>query len=142
MILWFLVVKLKLSLLKCYSCHNDVVNRYGISVAICGKWPGIWSVCGNRNPVLSSVMAYHQVCNESNMSTTIGADTVDPSGSPAFTLRFCSGGRVVLSLVFFVVFCRSLCVLVSYVKCCINVKSSEAPIVCVLNLYMYLYYHF
>jgi len=86
-------------------------------------------------------MAYHQVCNESNMCATIGADTVDPSGAPEFTLRFCSGDRVVRSLVFFVVFYRSLFVLVS-VKCCINVKSSVAPIVCVLNLYMYLYYHF
>jgi hypothetical protein len=73
-------------------------------------------------------MAYHQICNESNMSATIGADTADPSGSPEFTHRFFSGDRV-RSLVFFVVFYRFF-VLVS-VKCCINVKSSGAPMVCV-----------
>ena len=64
------------------------------------------------------------------MSATIGADTADPSGSPEFTHGFFSGDRVVRSLVFFVVFYRSLFVLVS-VKCCINVKSSGASMVCV-----------
>jgi hypothetical protein len=32
---------------------------------LCHKWPRIYSVCCNRNPVLSSFMTYNRVCSRS-----------------------------------------------------------------------------
>ena len=77
----------------------------------CHKWPRICSVGRNRNPRFSSFMTYHRVCYKSN---TTGADrgtgTAYPSGAPEFTSDF-SGIRVAHSLIFCVVFCRSLSLL-------------------------------
>ena len=40
------------------------------------KWPRIWFVCLNHNSAISSFMAYHCVCNKSNMTgATSGAGT-------------------------------------------------------------------
>ena len=45
------------------------INYQGIVLHIC-------SVCHNQNPVLFPFMAYHRVCNESNMTgATSGAGT-------------------------------------------------------------------
>ena len=65
-------------------------------------------------PVLSSFMTYHWLCIYNNtMGATSGAGTAYPSGAPEFTLWF-SGVHVTQSLVFSVVFCRSLFVLLSF----------------------------
>ena len=44
---------------------------------------------------------------------TSGASTAYPSGVPGFTPRLLVGVRVALSLVFYVIFCKSLFVLIS-----------------------------
>jgi len=72
------------------------------------KWPRICSVCRNRNSGFSSFMTYHRVCYKSK--TTVagrGTGTAYPSGAPEFIPDF-SRVRVAQSLVFCVVFCRSL----------------------------------
>jgi len=81
------------------------------------------SVCHNHNPVLSSFMTYHRVCNKSNTTgATCGSGTAYPSEAPEFTPSF-SGLRVARSLVFCVVFCRSLFALLSFFfwsLCCLS----------------------
>ena len=43
------------------------------------------SVCRNYNPVLSSFMTYHRVCNQSDMTgTACGAGSAYPSGALEF----------------------------------------------------------
>jgi hypothetical protein len=55
----------------------------------------IFSVCRNRNPVLSSFMTYHRVHSKSNSTdATYGAGTAHPSGAPEFCTCL-SGVRVV-----------------------------------------------
>jgi len=55
-----------------------------------------------------SITTYHRVCNYSNMTgATCGAGTAYPSGAAKFTAGF-SGDPVAESLVFCVLFCRSL----------------------------------
>ena len=45
-----------------------------------------YSVCRNHNPIISSFMTYHMVCNQSNKTAaTNGAGTAYPSGAPEFT---------------------------------------------------------
>ena len=71
----------------------------------------ICSVCRNHNLVLSSFVTYHQVCDKSSVTgTTCGARTAYPLRAPEFTPAF-SGVCVARSLVFCVVFRRSLFVL-------------------------------
>ena len=71
---------------------------------LCHKWLWICSFYCNHNPVLSSFMIYHWVCNKSNTKgDTCEARTVYPSGAP--------GVRVARSLVFCVMFCISSFVL-------------------------------
>ena len=74
-------------------------------MCLCNKCTRICSVCRNHSPVLSSLMTYHWVCNK--MGTTCGAGTAYPSGAPELTLCF-SGSRAARSLVFCIIFCRSL----------------------------------
>ena len=63
----------------------------------------------NHNPVLSSFMTYHRVCNESNTTGAYrGTGTAYPSGAHEFTTGF-SGVRVARSLPFCIVFFRSCC---------------------------------
>ena len=75
------------------------------------------------NPVLSSFMSYHRVCNKSNtMGVTRGAGTAYLSGVPEFTPGF-SGLRVTRSLLFCVMFCGSLFVFLSFLfwpLCCLS----------------------
>jgi hypothetical protein len=82
------VVKLKSSLLKFDGRYHILINRYGY---LCHKWSCIYSICRTHNPDLSSFMTYHRDCNKSNTTW----------------------GSVVRSLVFCVIFCRSLFVLLS-----------------------------
>jgi hypothetical protein len=82
---------------------------------LCPNWPRVCSVCRNHNPVLSSFMTYHQVCNKSNATDVIcGAGTVYPFGVPEVTPVF-RGVRVARSLVFFLRFCRLLFFLLAIV---------------------------
>ena len=68
---------------------------------LCHKRPRMSSVRCYHNPVLSSFMTYHRVCNKSNKTDAIsGAGSAYPSGAPEFTRFF--------QVVFCVVFCRSL----------------------------------
>jgi len=47
------------------------------------------SVCRNHNPVLSSFMTYHPVCNKSNRTgATLGAGTAHPYGAHEFVPGF------------------------------------------------------
>ena len=60
--------------------------------------------CRNHNPVLSSFMIYHRVCNKINTTgITCWAGTAYPSGAPAFTPGF-QGGFVTRSLVVLLIF--------------------------------------
>jgi hypothetical protein len=79
-------------------------------------------VTNDHNPVLSSCLTYHQLCNKSyTMGVTGGAGTAYPSGAHEFTLVF----SVVRfwSLVFCVMFYRLLFVLLFFFLwplCCIS----------------------
>ena len=75
------------------------------------------SLCRFLNPVLYSFMTYHWVCNKSNLTgATRGEGTAHPSIIHESIPGFCSV-RVVRSLVFCIVFCRSLFVLFSFGYC-------------------------
>ena len=81
---------------------------------LCHRWQRTCSVCSNHNPILSTFMIYHLVRNRSNTTgATYEAGTAYPSRAPAFTADF-SEVRVARSLVFCVMFCRSLFVLLSF----------------------------
>ena len=81
---------------------------------MCHKWPRICFTSRKDFTVLSSFMTYDRVCNQGNTTgVTSGARTAYPSEAPEFTPGF-SGVRVARSLVFCVVFCRSLFVLLSF----------------------------
>ena len=70
------------------------------------KWP---QLC-NHNPLFP----HHLVCNKSSITdATCGTGTAYLSGSPVFTLPGFSRVRVVWSLVFCEIFCKSLFVLLS-----------------------------
>ena len=72
------------------------------------QWPRICSVCHNHNPILPAFMTYHWVCKKSNTTgATCGAGIAYPSGAPEFT-PYISGVRIARSLIFCVVFYRSL----------------------------------
>ena len=67
--------------------------------------------CRKNIPVLSLFMTYHRVCKQcSTTDDNGGAGTADPSESPEFTAGF-QCDRIARSLVFYVVFCRSLFVI-------------------------------
>ena len=75
------------------------------------KWPRICSTCRKHFPVLFSFMTYHRACNESNTtSVTSGAWTAYPSENLSPPPGF-SGVRVIRFLVLYVMFWRSLFVL-------------------------------
>ena len=71
-----------------------------------------WYVCRNHNLVLSSFTTYHRVCNKRNTTgATCGAGTAYPSGALESPHPVFSGVRVARSLVFCVLFCRSVFVI-------------------------------
>jgi hypothetical protein len=62
-------------------------------------------------------VTYHRFSNKNNtMGGTSGAGTGYPIGSPEFIPLF-NGVHITKSMVFCVVFCRSLCVLLSFAHC-------------------------
>jgi len=66
-----------------------LVNHYRASVSQMST-----DMFRNHNPIISSFMTYHRVCNKSNtMGATCGAGTPDPSGAfelaPGFYLGCC-----------------------------------------------------
>ena len=89
---------------------------FTVTEYLCHKWPQICSACCNHNPILSSFMTYHRVCDKSNMTgATYGAWTAYPSCAPdhEFTPQVFSGICVAWSLVFCVMFRRLFSVLLS-----------------------------
>jgi hypothetical protein len=73
---------------------------------LCHKWPRIFSVWRNQNPVLSSFITYRRLCNKCNTMdiSRVEQELLSLNSAPDFTRGF-SGAR---SLVFCVLFCRSL----------------------------------
>jgi hypothetical protein len=105
----YLVVNEKSSLGKLYCRHNDLDNRYAVSVS----QSRTCSVCRNHKPILSSFMTYHLVCKMSNTTdVTCGAGTSYTSCAPGRAPGF-NGIRVGRFLVFCVMYCRSMFVLLS-----------------------------
>jgi hypothetical protein len=47
------------------NIYSICATMTGLTVTeyLCHKWPRICSIYGNHNPVLSSFMTYHRVCN-------------------------------------------------------------------------------
>ena len=43
---------------------NSTMTWLNVTEYLCHKWPGIFPVCRNHNPVLSSFMTYHRMCNK------------------------------------------------------------------------------
>ena len=113
-----------------------------VTEVLCHNWPRICSVCRNQNPVFSSWLTYHRVCNKSNTTSVIcGAGTAHSSGAHEFTPGF-SGIRVARSLVFCVVICTSLFVLLSdflfAVVLCVPLRftASDYPLyICIFKLF-------
>ena len=67
------------------------------------KWPRISSACRNHNPVLSSFMPYHRVCNKSKK--TVALESPPPPPRPEMIGSCCS------IFIFLVMLCGSLFVL-------------------------------
>ena len=77
------------------------------------KWSLVCSICRMHNPALSSFMNCDRDCSKSNTTCVAsGTDTACPSWASEFTPGF-SGVSTAQSLVYYVVFCRSLSVLCS-----------------------------
>ena len=73
-------------------------------------------ICHNHNLALSSFMTYHRVCNKSNTTgATSEGGTAYHYRAPKFTPPpIFSGARVARSLVFCVMFCKSLFIYLSF----------------------------
>ena len=54
----FTEVRYCIRMLRGYKIFFGFVTEY-----LCHKWPHICYVCRNHNPILSSFMTYHRVCN-------------------------------------------------------------------------------
>jgi hypothetical protein len=97
----FLVVKLQPSLRMVHGRHHDLVTEY-----LCHKWPRISSICRIHYPVLSSFMSYHGCHMWITNCLPFRSTWVNP--------RLIVGFVFIDSLVFCVIFCRSLFVLLSF----------------------------
>ena len=103
----WLVVKLKSSLGK-----FTIATRSWLTVLeyLCHKWPRICPVCCNYNTVLSSFVTCHQVCSMlSHVEQTLLTRLEQMSSSPIFSVV-----PVVQSMVFCVLFCRSVWYVVGF----------------------------
>jgi hypothetical protein len=90
------------------------MNWLTVTEYLCHKWPRKCSIWRIHHPEISSFVTYHRFCNKSSTTgATFGAGTAYPSGVPEFIPCFC-GVRVARSLVFCVMFCRSLFVLLTF----------------------------
>jgi hypothetical protein len=102
---WF---EATLSLVHHGTLHTvsfDHVIRWTINTVIC-------SVCRNHNAIIFTFKISHRVCYKSNTTgTTCGAGIAYPSGAPEYTSDLYSEVRVARSLVFYIMFCKSLFVL-------------------------------
>ena len=101
----------------------------------------IYSVSRSHNPVVSSFVTYHGVCNEDNTTgATSGTGTAQPPGRPEL-----NPGDQQDSLIFFcVVFCRSLLVLLYFkfpfghcIVCHSSIYASDYPV----NIFKLLFTH-
>ena len=96
------------------SITADTMNWLIITQYLHHKWPRIGFVRRNHNYFFSSFTTYHRFCSKNNSTgTTSGAGNPNPSEASEFTPDFCEI-EVVQSLIFCVVFCRSLFVLISF----------------------------
>ena len=102
------------------SCTVITVTWLTDTEYLCHKLALICCVCRNHNPVLSSFMAYHQVCNKSNItSDTRVAETVYSSWARELAPGF-SGVHVTLSLVFYIIVCSLSLSLFYWPLCCFS----------------------
>jgi hypothetical protein len=98
--------QVEVTIAKFYGHNQDLINCYGISVSQITT--DMFNFFCKNNPVISSYMTDHRVCNRHNTpGVTNGAILAYPTG----TSEFICGDRVSQSLVFCVVFCRSIFVL-------------------------------
>jgi hypothetical protein len=94
--------QVEVTIAKFYGHNQDLINCYGISVSQITT--DMFNFFCKNNPVISSYMTDHRVCNRHNTpGVTNGAILAYPTG----TSEFICGDRVSQSLVFCVVFCRS-----------------------------------
>jgi len=102
-----------------------MLRRFGLpSRSICVTNDQGYVSFVKHNPVLSSFMTYHRVCDKSNTTgATCGAGTAFLSGAHEF-IRF-SGVRAVRSLFFYVMLCRSLFVLLAIVLSVLRLTASD-----------------
>jgi hypothetical protein len=86
----FLLVKMKSSLRKFYDRHHNLVDRYGISVWQINDNGYVPFVVCNHNPVLSSFITDHWVCNRKSNTTgfTCGTGTAYLSGASEYNLGY------------------------------------------------------
>ena len=95
-------------------CSLDCIAWLTTTEYLCHKWPLICSVCRYHNLVLSSFVTYHWVCNKSYVHVEQELLSLpEHLRSPRI---FCEV-RLGRSVVFCVVFCRSLFVLLFFFCC-------------------------
>jgi hypothetical protein len=102
----FLVVKLNSSLQKFYICHHDLV--------MCHKWPWICFACCNHNPILSSWLVTGFVTRVTRRVTLVEQELLTLQKHSSSSHLVLSGVSVAQSIVFRIVFCRSLLVLLFF----------------------------
>ena len=96
---------------KIVKIYHDLINRYGISVLQ-------MITCMFR--LSKSQSGYFLINNLSPGDVTCAARIDYPSGASTFSFIF-SGVRVVRSFIICVVFCRSICVLLSFLVIALSV---------------------
>ena len=94
------------------SCTVATMTCLNVTEYLCHKWPCICSVLCNHNPVVSSFMTYHRVCSKSKTTDQERYRYTFPEHTSSS--RGFSGFRNARSLVFCVMFCKSLFVLLSF----------------------------
>ena len=106
---------------------------------LCHQWWRICSLCSNQNPVLSSFVTDHRVCNKSNTtSVTCGAGTAYTFGAPEFTPVLIVV-RVARSFVFCVLFRIPLCAISSFLLCPLHCLSFFDLRLLITSLVSYIY---
>ena len=93
---WFILVKL-----KSYGRHHNLVNRYGLCVTNAHGYV-------EHFPGLSSLMTYHWVYNQSNTTGALVEQELFVLPEHLHSPQVVTEVRAARSLVFCVVFCRSL----------------------------------
>jgi len=97
------LLNLKVKIHILYSSRQNIWIEGSI---LCGKWPRICSVCRNHNPVSSSFITFHRVCNVSNTTgATSGVGTAYPSTANEVTPVSCCSIVSFLCSVLWVIVC-------------------------------------